>query len=185
MDEHKEPTVWGVFVGQHGDQLEAFNSRNGPFPPEPGSDGYIAIGWAALGDMRMYRDNYPDYLKKFRIMYPDENERVLKTQANIPWNFAYVMRDGDLVMCPSSATGYLLVGTILGDYDSDFDNWESVAITKTRADLLHLRRVRWQYIVATTDPRYEKLHQIGQLTVVRPNLSAPDLLKLLNGTKHA
>ena len=50
------------------------------------------------------------------------HERVLKTQANIPWNFAFVMSDGDLVICPSSASGYLLVGKIIGECGGDFDN---------------------------------------------------------------
>ncbi len=181
MDERKEPAVWGVFVGQNGDQLEAFNSKNGPFPPEPGTEGYIAIGWAAVGDMRMYKDNYADYLRKFRIVYPNENERVFKTQANMPWYFAHVMADGDWVLCPSSATGYLLAGKIIGEYECDYDYPVSVAITKTRADLLHLRKVRWLYIIAEADARHAKLHQIGQLTVVRPSWTAIDLQKTLNG----
>jgi hypothetical protein len=29
------PTVWGVFVGDNGDQMKTFNSKCGPFPPEP------------------------------------------------------------------------------------------------------------------------------------------------------
>src|SRR5690606_21283877 len=87
--------VWGVFVGDAGNQLENLNSQNGPFPPEPGSTGYVAIGWPAIGDLRLYENNYPDYIEKFRIVYPHENERAFKTTANMPWNFAHKMQDGD------------------------------------------------------------------------------------------
>jgi predicted Mrr-cat superfamily restriction endonuclease len=180
MIDKVESKVWGVFVGERGDQLEAFNSINGPFPPAPGIEGYIAIGWAGIGDMKMFKNNYSDYLEKFRILYPDENERVLKTQANIPWNFACVMNDGDFVICPSSASGYLLVGNIVGDYENDCNNWTSVAKSKTRNDLMHLRRVKWICSVPNDDPRYEKLHRIGQLTVVCPNLSTTDLINIIN-----
>jgi hypothetical protein len=111
---------------------------------------------------------------------PTNNERVLKTQANVPWNFAFVMSDGDFVICPSSASGYLLVGKIIGEYSSDFDNWTSVAKSKTRADLIHLRKVKWICALSEKDPRYEKLHRIGQLTVVRPSLTATDLLDVIS-----
>ena len=180
MSNQAEANVWGVFVGERGDQIEAFNSIAGPFPPAPCTEGYIAIGWAGLGDLKMFRKNYSDYLEKFRILYPDENERVLKTQANIPWNFAFVMKDGDFVICPSSASGYLLIGKIFGDYENDCNNWMSVARTKTRNDLMHLRRVKWICSIANDDPRYEKLHRIGQLTVVCPKLSAPELIDIIN-----
>lgn len=174
-------TVWGIFVGEKGNQLEAFNSMYGPFPPAQGMEGYVAIGWAGLGNMNMFKNNYSDFLEKYRILYPDENERVLKTQANIVWNFAFVVKDGDFVICPSSESGYLLVGNIVGDYENDFNNWTSVAKTKTRNDLMHLRRVKWICSIANDDPRYERLHRIGQLTVVQPNLSATDLVNIING----
>lgn len=181
--EQEAPTVWGVFVGENGDQLEAFNSASGPFPPAPGAEGYISIGWAGMGDLRMFEKNYSDYLEKFRILYPDENERVQKTQANIPWNFAFVMKEGDYVICPSSASGYLLVGRVFGGYENEFNRMTSVAKSKTKAYLMHLRRVRWVCALKTVDPRYEKLHRIGQLTVVRPNISAADLMEVINSGK--
>jgi predicted Mrr-cat superfamily restriction endonuclease len=185
MNESKEPTVWGVFVGDKGDQLETFNSRSGPFPPEPGTEGYIAIGWPAIGDMNLYKDNYHDFVDKFRIVYPHENERAFKTQANMTWNFAFSIQDGDWVLCPSSASGYLLVGKVIGDYVSDFHNETGFAKTKRRSDFVHLRKVQWLYIVGSSDVRYEKLHRIGQLTVVKPDISISDLRKILNGEKQA
>lgn len=172
--------VWGVFVGEGGNQLAAFNSNDGPFPPKPGAHGYIAIGWAAVGDMKMYKGNYPDFLGKFSIVYKYDNERVLSTQAGRVWAFAYEIKAGDYVISPSSDSGYLLVGNILGDYESDFDNWESVAKAKTRADLMHLRRVKWMIAIKSGDKRYEKLHRIGQLAVGLQKLTENELIEILN-----
>ena len=177
----EEPKVWGVFVGDAGDQLEAFNSKAGPFPPDPGSVGYIAIGWPAVGDMRLYKDNYPDFVEKFRIAYPNDNERVLKTTANMPWNFAFKMQSGDWIMCPSSTSGYLLAGKVEGEYLSNFHGSKSLPNANTRVDFVHLRKVKWMYVVSDKDPRYAKLHRIGQLTVVQPDISASTLQGILNG----
>lgn len=174
--------VWGVFVGDNGDQLEAFNSQQGPFPPEPGSEGYVAIGWSAVGDMSMYVDDYSDYVEKFRKVYPHQSERAFKTKANMPWKFAFTMKDGDWIMCPSSSAGYLLVGKVQGDYIANFHGNKSLP-KSTRRDFVHLRKVQWLYIVSDEDPRYEKLHRIGQLTVVQPDISVEELQETLNGKR--
>ena len=181
----QEAKVWGVFVGDGGDQLETFNSKNGPFPPEPGSEGYVAIGWPAVGDMNLYKDNYPDFIDKFRIVYSgnkDELERVFKTQANMVWNFAFTMSDGDWIMCPSSASGYLLVGKIDGDYIENFHGKSTLPKSNARRDFMHLRKVKWLYVVSEQDSRYEKLHKIGRLTVVQPTITVTQLQAVLNGS---
>ncbi|MEI2672697.1 MAG: hypothetical protein V9F05_01540 [Chitinophagaceae bacterium] len=180
MHNSKEPTVWGVFVGEKGDQLEAFNSKSGPFPPDPGTEGYIAIGWPAIGDMRLYKDNYLDFVEKFRIVYFNKDERVFKTTANMVWNFAFAIKEGDWVLCPSSASGYLLIGKISNEYFSDFQNETGLAKTKQRFDFVHIRKVQWLNIIASSDPRYQKLHRIGLLTVVKPDISVSDLQNILN-----
>jgi len=177
----EETKVWGVFVGDSGSQLETFNTMAGPFPPEPGTDGYIAIGWSAVGDMRLYKSNYADYVEKFRIVYPKDDERTLKTAANMPWNFAFVMKDGDWVISPSAATGFLLAGKIQGEYISNFHGEKTLPKIKDRSDFVHLRKVKWLYVVAKKDPRYAKLHRIGMLTVAQPNISSSDLQAILNG----
>jgi len=185
MDESlkKQPTVWGVFVGDHGDQLEIFNSKSGPFPPEPGTKGYIAIGWPRIGDLSMFRDNYPDYIEKFRRLYmeDDMSERTFMTKANMPWYFAFSMKQGDWVICPSSAVGLLMVGKITGDYQTDYDG-ELELDGKKRPDFVHVRKILWMHIIEDSDPRHEHLYRIGQLTVSRPNITYDDLQKILSGS---
>ncbi len=181
MEDAKEPVVWGVFVGEHGSDLDAFNSQNGPFPPKPGTEGYVAIGWAAVGDMRMYKRRYHDFLKNFSLIYSYENNRVLNTQANIVWNFAFEIKDGDYVISPSSHLGVVLVGLFVGDYESEFNNWQSI-FPKKRNDLMHMRKVKWIKSYRKDDDAYKKLNKIGQLTLTRPSITTEDLTEIIKSS---
>jgi restriction system protein len=178
MEEKSQKRVWGLFVGDNGDQLEVFNSQAGPFPPETGSCGRVAIGWPAIGDLTLYENNYLDYVEKFRKVYPDDSERLFKTRANMPWKFAFTMNIGDWVICPSSAAGLLLVGVVVGEYKSDFDD-ETKLYGRRRPDFVHTRTVRWKYIVNQSDPRYSKLNRIGQLTLSQQDMTEEYLLDVL------
>ena len=110
-------TVWGIFVGDNGDQIETFNSKYGPFPPEPGTKGMIAIGWPAIGDLTMFNADYITYVEKFRVVYghEGESEQTFKRRANMPWHFAFTMKIGDWIISPAAAFGLLLVGEVIGD----------------------------------------------------------------------
>ena len=170
-----DPTLWSVFVGDNGDQLEVFNSVEGPFPPEPDREGYIAIGWPAVGDMRVYTtgsapcSSYACFVEHFRTIYgPNyEREQAFKAAANMIWNFAAKMKEGDWVMCPSSATGWMLIGEVAGPYETDF-HLGSRFYGMRRIDLVHLRRVRWRHAIGADDPRYKQLNRVGQLTLAQP-----------------
>ena len=174
MKTGSQATVWGIFVGEGGCELATFNA---PFPPKPGTQGHVAIGWARMGDMLMYKDNYDDFLKKFRILYPHERAPTFTALANVVWNFAYVMKEGDYVISPSRVFGYVLVGRVVGEYQSDYDNWERAERkTNIRADLMHLRSVQWLYAIPKEDPRYQKIHLIGVPTVNRLSITVAELL---------
>lgn len=177
------PTVWGVFVGENGDQLEIFNSKSGPFPPDEETEGYIAIGWPAIGDIRMFQNNYTDFVHKFRVVYPEDSERVFKTKANMPWYFASSMQRGDWIISPCSSQSLLLVGEIVGDYETDFHN--EFGLYGRRPDFVHLRRVLWKYIIQISDPRYGKLNRIGQLTVSRPHITFDELQSILRPHEYS
>jgi predicted Mrr-cat superfamily restriction endonuclease len=99
----------------------------------------------------------------------------------MPWNFAFTMKEGDWVICPSSSSGYLLVGKIEGNYISNFHGNKSLPRSNARVDFIHLRKVNWLYAVSDKDARYKKLHRIGLLTVVQPDISIADLKNILSG----
>jgi hypothetical protein len=172
------PAVWGLFVGDHGDQLEVYNSKSGPFPPHEGSLGYVAIGWPAIGDLRMFKDNYTDFAHKFSIVYKSTSNREQAIQTNMSWYFAFEMKIGDYVVCPCSARNMLLVGEITGDYESDYHD-ELGLYGKKRSDFVHVRGVQWKHIINRADKRHSKLNRIGQLTLVRPKFTFEELQNIL------
>ena len=181
------PTVWGMFVGVRGSQLEVFNSKQGPFPPEEEADGYVAMGWPAVGHMIMYKDDYEDFARKFRIIYDDDenSERVLSTKTNMLWNFTFSMKEGDWIISPCSSHGLLLVGEVTGPYKADFHGESGLYgrtgthLKQDRPDYLHLREVRWKYVIPQSDSRYGKLNRIGLLTLTRQKMSFDELLAIL------
>ena len=180
------PEVWGIHVGESGDQLEVFNSRLGPFPPNEGTEGCIAIGWPDIGDLRMYKGRYDDYVRNFRVLYSEHYTatKVLMTQANMPWYFAFDMKQGERIIAPCASHGLLLVGEISGDYETDFHN-QSGFYGKRRPDFVHLRKVRWDYVIPRADQRYDQLHRIGQLTLSRPNIEFDELQRVLQSEGRA
>lgn len=184
-----EKTVWGVFVGDNGQQIEVFNSNLGPFPPQAGTEGFIAIGWPAIGNLTMYEGNYDNYIRMFRIVYHTEGmpENAFKTKANMPWKFAFEMKQGDWVISPCSVHKLILVGEIVGPYRADFhreDRDELGFYGKRWPDFVHLRKVKWQHVIRINDPRYEQLNRIGQLTISRSHLTFDELRDILDSDSH-
>ena len=178
MNAHSNTSLWGVFVGDNGEQLEIFNSISKPFPPTKNDEGYIAIGWPAIGDMRMYEDKYAEFVEKFSLVYPEESTRVLKTKANMLWYFAFDMKPSDWVISPCSEHELLFVGKITGPYHSDYHN-DLKLYGRRRYDFVHTRKVRWEHIIPKSAAKYSKLNRIGQLTVSRPNITIDDLQTIL------
>ena len=172
-----EPTVWGVFVGDGGEFLGEFNSQCGPFPPKPNTEGLVAIGWARVGDMEMYKgaNGYAHFLENFAKVYADNN----KAQANCLWNFSREIKAGDRVISPSSALGFLLVGEFTGNYVFDTDK-NSIGRGRTQTYLMHLRKVKWQEAIPKSDARYNALHRIGQHTVSKLSQTASKLDEVLS-----
>lgn len=168
--------VWVVHVGEKGYQLPAFNSQKGPFPPEPSTEGYIAIGWPAVGDMNLYENGYADYISKFFKVYKDHNTQ----QAKALWNFAFEMKENDWVICPSAATGYLLIGKIVDSYIPNFHNADLGFYKIIDEVYLHLRKVEWLYVIPKKDERYSKLTKYSPLTVTQSSFSIDELKSILS-----
>ena len=176
------PIVWGMFNGERGNQVPALHPK-GPFPPSEGSEGWIAIGWPAIGSLTIWKDDHRTYLKKFALAYPGP-ARVMTTQANMPWNFAFEMKEGDWVICPCSSKGLLLIGKVIGDYQADWDEWKE-RFPDLRCDFIHFRQVRWLHVIQASDARHGKLNRIGQQALSRQRLTVEELLGIVNGVSSA
>lgn len=175
------PTVWGIFVGEQGYELPAFSSKNGLFPPVPGTEGYVAIGWAKVGDMRMYENREDKFFENFKILYRNsyKDEGSFTKAANTVWNFAYKIKEGDYIVSPSQTGGYLLVGQVVGKYQGDFDLSRAVR-PMSRDDLMHLRRVKWLCAIPNNDPLRQQIPSIGLATLCNPKITVNHLLSVIN-----
>ncbi len=168
-------TVWGIAVGERGDHLPIVNGK-APFPPNEGIEGLTVIGWPGAGDMRMWEDTYGAFLAAFRKIYSNQGSKAAQTNAaNQLWSFAFEMKEGDLVICPCSSEGYLLIGEISGPYFVDFD-----ALPGKRGDFVHYRPVCWKYVIPRHDPRHSQLHRIGMSVVSRQQITAEELERIAN-----
>jgi hypothetical protein len=177
------PSVYGVFVGEKGDQLRHFNEKIALFPPEPGSKGWIAIGWPALGSLDIYENDVPRYNAAYERAYPYPEKAGQTPQAyglrkNQAWRFAYESKSGDLIIAPCSDSNLVLVGEIIGPYASNFSN-ELELSEKRWIDLVHLRPVRWTHIIERRDPRYAAVNRIGQLTFSKLTMTGEELRAIL------
>ena len=103
--------VWGIHMGE----------RVGARPIE---QGYVAIGWSALGDIQQYPDR--EALKQaLATHYPDQKPKSWSVTAGILFRFLYEMKAGDIVVYPSKHDRMVNIGRftgifqhLVGDVDS-------------------------------------------------------------------
>lgn len=171
-------TVWNIFVGRGGEYLNEFNPEKGEFPPEVNSDGFVAVGWARVGDMTMYADNKKAYEENFAIVYKNESSQ----KRNCLWNFFNDIKEGDLIISRSSYHGYILVGEAVGYYFYDADR-DAFHEKRTQTYLQNIRKVRWIAVIEKNDPHYILLSRNGgQFAVSKSHISEEELRKILSST---
>ncbi len=175
--------VWGVFVGFSGDQIAYFNSKEKEFPPELGTEGLIAIGWPAVGNLEIYKSDFNLYDEAYRVAYPfpeteNQTAQAYGMRKNEPWRFLKEVKIGDAIIAPCSGLGIVMVGIVTGEYVSNFHN--EFKLPKDRwIDLVHLRPVRWLHIIERGDERYSAINRIGLMTFSKVQLSGKELSEIL------
>ena len=93
-------------------------------------DGIIAIGWDEIGDFRQYHTKSEIAEKLNEVLEPDKN---YSSTAKALFEFANVMKPGDIVFAKNGLYSVLGRGVVEGDYEYD----------PARDDLKNIRRVRW------------------------------------------
>lgn len=165
-------TVWNIFVGDHGRYLNEFNSQSGTFPPMVASEeGFVAVGWAGIGDMTMYKNNRQMYEQNFICVYPDETPQ----QRGCLWRFYSEIKNGDWIISRSSHHNCILVGQATENYFYDTEKNNFYA-HRTQTYLQHIRSVKWKVIITKSDLRYPLLSgNGGQFTVSESSMTDLDL----------
>ncbi|MFN3723586.1 MAG: restriction endonuclease [Paracoccaceae bacterium] len=135
----KNPTVWGVHMGNHvGDR--------------PTEGGYVAIGWHELHDIRgieSHRDAFKAALVAGGL---GQKEGAVPVHAGILYRFVYEMQPGDVVVYPSKHDRMVNIGTFTG---------ESAYVEGDADEYPNRRLVTWLGHFPRNDFSQSALNEIG------------------------
>lgn len=149
-----QPTVWGVHMGWH------VNSR-------PIDDGFVAIGWPKLGDLRSYQSR--EAFKAALARFPDEIPAgAVPVQAGVLFRFAHEMKAGDIVVYPSKHDRTVNIGRFTG---------ETSYVEGDQDEYPNRRGVTWLGHFPRNDFSQAALNEIGSaLTLFKIRRHAPEFL---------
>lgn len=137
--------IWGI----HNDSLTT----------ELLDQGFVSIGWDALGDLSKIRDGREGLKRALEATEPDAKPRSIAGQAGVLVRFRDEIQIGDLVVAPFRPTSTINLGVVVSDY-----YYEAAADTHRNR-----RRIEWK---KTDLPRtvfsQSALYEIGSaITVFR------------------
>jgi len=133
------------------------------------SEGIMAIGWDGMGDLMAYSTK-EEMRTKMKELYGEEGS--YKNQVHATWQFANVLKPGDIVFVKKGRKQIIGRGVVEGDYTYD----------ETRPLFRHLRSVRW-----TDKGEWEHPEQsvMKTLTDITPyNDYVKKLLSIIDGDKR-
>jgi restriction system protein len=113
------PAIWGI----HNDKPE-FDFVG---------DGYVALGWSEIGDLREIAHDKDAMKAVVRATYPTAKPGAIPVWAGLLLRFAYEMEPGDIVVYPYKADSTVNIGRIESEYF-----WDASA-----PDDRHRRTVAW------------------------------------------
>ncbi len=163
-----ERTIWGLHMGkQHGSR--------------PIDEGYVAIGWARMGDLSKLAADREAFKAKLAEVYPDKKRGAIPVDAGTLFKFAYDMKPGDLVVYPSKNDRMINIGEIAGPYAFDPTGTEDFGPLFERSNV---RPVRWLRSVPRTTFTQGALNEVGSaVTLFQVSTHAEEFLAVLHGEK--
>ncbi len=152
--------IWGVHMKKH----------HGLLPVE---QGFIAIGWNALGDLSKLAPNRDAFKAAYAAAYPNEKEGAVRLKAGNLYRFATEMMVGDVVIYPSKPDRMVNLGMVDTDYIHD--------PTSDPASP-HRRKVRWKKHLPRSEFSQSALYEIGSaVTLFQVSTYADEFLAALEG----
>jgi restriction system protein len=136
-----EPTIWGIHAGKTGDADSLFLKQ-----------GYVAIGWQQLGDLRAIPPDRDAFKAAVAACYPQGKPGAYPVYAGQLYRFVYEMKAGDLVVYPSKHDQRVHIGRVDGDYKYD---------PNLEAGYPHLRAVKWLRSLPRSQFSQGALYEIG------------------------
>lgn len=100
--------IWGVHMGaEHGST--------------PIGQGYVAIGWPDLGDLRRLHPTREAFKKAYADGAPNAKPGHVAVSAGVLFRFAVEMKEGDLIVFPSKPDRMVNIGIVAGPYRHQMD----------------------------------------------------------------
>ena len=79
-------------------------------------DGFIALGWAEIGDLRQVGRDRQAMKAAVASAYPGAKPGAIPVWAGVLLRFAFEMEPGDVVVHPDKADATVSIGRVEGDY---------------------------------------------------------------------
>lgn len=130
--------IWGIHMGEH-------------VGTRPIDEGYVAIGWQELGDLRQYPDR-DAFKTAIAEKIPDAKTGAQPVYAGILQRFTHEMQAGDIVVYPSKHDRMVNVGRLTGEF---------AHITDEDDEYPNRRRVEWLGQFPRSDFSQSALNEIG------------------------
>ena len=100
-------TVWGLHMGRH-------------VGMRPVEQGYVAIGWKEMGDLRSYptKEAYRAKLQALNLY----SQGAIPVYCGLFIRYVQEMKKGDIVVYPSKYDRRIYIGELTGDSDFQLDD---------------------------------------------------------------
>lgn len=158
----KEATVWGVHAPKSGEADKLFYEK-----------GFLAIGWAKVGDLARLPPDREALKAKVAEAYPEKKPGAIPVYAGQLFRFVHEVQQGDIVVHPSRRERIIHLGQIAGPYRHAPD------LSKSHPNV---RAVKWLGKHPRTRFSQGALYEIGaSMTLFRVKNYADEFLAALQG----
>jgi restriction system protein len=116
--------------------------------------GFIALGWADMGDLGQLRNDIETFKAHVRQHHPDYKPGAIPNAAGQLRRFTYDLKPSDLAVYPSKLDRMVHIGRIVGPYLYD---------PHLNADYPHRRKIEWLRAVPRTHFKQGALYEMGAI----------------------
>lgn len=149
------PTVWGVHMGVH-------------VSDRPIEGGYVAIGWAEIGDLTKIAPDRDAFKTALARAYPQKKAGAIPVDAGSMYKFLHEIEAGDIVVYPSKYDRMVNIGHFTG---------ETIYVADDPDEYPTRKKVQWLGHFPRDEFSQTALHEIGSfLTMFRVRRHAQEFL---------
>jgi len=139
----------------------------------PVKDGFVGIGWQAMGDLSALPKNRDAFKARLAETYPGQKPGAIPVKAGVLYRFVCEMAVGDVIVYPSKPDRMVHLGLIEGDYTFQTDFMKQYP---------HRRKVKWVRHVPRAEFSQPALYEIGSaITLFQISAHAEEFRAALEG----